>query len=486
MLLGVFKKRGPSIDAQGQAHYNRVIADGGVVPAGLLGCASFFTAIKAVYGASDITAVLSAAYDPHYLGFKYGAGSGITLGQAAQTLYSACGASGDLRQTTAGAQPLLLEHSGSNYFFGSGVVGNYCSTTQATANQITGDIDIRAYINTSSSKNQKCITGSGGGGNPNYLLTLRSDRKLEYWAFGGYGSFALSDTLPLGNTWVRCTRSGNTITFYTSTDSVGTNINSINWVQLGSPVTYTNTGTFVNSQLWVGNFPPYPNENSFQGAIYRVTISNSVGGSPVVDFNPASYNASASQTQWTSATGEVWTINTGTAATGYKGVLVDRTVVQGDGIDDTMKSSTITSRQYFTRYFSVNPLRIASGQYWIDGNATDRHLIYQSGGANSVALYNSGTGGGEIYATLQQFRTQLLTGDYNSTSSKLRSNAGADTTGTTGQNSSTAITVFSNGGQSGAFSNVVISTLIDAIAVSSNAEKTAMYNALKGFNNNAF
>ena len=77
-----------SIDPQAQAHYDRVIADGGIIPAGLLGCNAWFVAVKAVYAVTDITTAISAGYDPHYLGAKIGAGSGTTLGQAATKLYS--------------------------------------------------------------------------------------------------------------------------------------------------------------------------------------------------------------------------------------------------------------------------------------------------------------------------------------------------------------------------------------------------------------
>ena len=101
---------GTAIDAQAQAHYNRVIADGGLIPKGLSGCSAYFTAVKAIYATSDITTAIAAAYDPDYLGYKVGAGSGTTLGQAAGTLYSATGASSDLTQATAANQQIGRAH----------------------------------------------------------------------------------------------------------------------------------------------------------------------------------------------------------------------------------------------------------------------------------------------------------------------------------------------------------------------------------------
>ncbi len=79
---------GSGVDAQAKTHFDRVIADGGVVPSGLSGVNAFFKTIKTIYGTSDINTAISVGLDPQVLGYKLGAGSGTTLGQAAQKLYS--------------------------------------------------------------------------------------------------------------------------------------------------------------------------------------------------------------------------------------------------------------------------------------------------------------------------------------------------------------------------------------------------------------
>ena len=132
IALGVpFFRAFDLIDAQAQAFYDRVIADGGanaVVPTGLIGVSATFKAVKAIYGVTDITQALSVFYDAHYLAYKKGTGTGATAGRAIEKLYSACGANGDCVQTTLSSQPLLLEHSGTNYVYLSGVSGNGFST----------------------------------------------------------------------------------------------------------------------------------------------------------------------------------------------------------------------------------------------------------------------------------------------------------------------------------------------------------------------
>ena len=391
------------IDPQAQAHYDRVIADGGNVPAGLLGCNSFFVAVKAVYSTTDITTALSAGYDPHYLGNKLGAGSGTTLGQAAQKLYSCCGSSGDLEQTTAASQPLLLLHDGANnYWFGSGVTGNYCSTPNAAANQITGDIEIIAKINFNTvSKVQTIASKWGAIGNLSWVFYLTSSNKLEVaFSLNGTSILAATSTITTGfviNTdyWVKVNRisSSGEFKFYTSIDG-------ITYTQLGTNVSSTSGSLYNSTQSLQIGFYTSGASDLMQGKIYRATISNSIGGSPVVDFNPNSYAASTSQTTWTSATGEVWTINTGTATTGYKGTLVDRTILQFDrtsanllasnnsDLNTTLganHSSGMVAKRYST---TNNEFVLEVGGSYTDNNSTQWWL---PGASSVVTRSNKGT-----------------------------------------------------------------------------------------------
>jgi hypothetical protein len=470
------------VDAQAQAHYNRVIADGGVVPAGLNGVNAFFTAVKTIYGTSDITTAVSVGLDAHYLGYKLGAGSGTTLGQAAQKLYSCAGSSGDVVQTTAASQPLLLVHSGANYWWGSGVNGNYCETPNAAANQITGNIEIIAKV---------AIYDTGY-----YNLLVSKDNASSE------RSFALSVTNTNHANLTLQIGSG-TPDDFTSTETTGFAANEINFLKATrnattgniefykslDGITYTKIGATISSTAGVLNNANTPVTVGSQGTvniakakIYRATISNSIGGAPVVDFNPNQYNASTSQTQWTSSTGEVWTINTGTAATGYKGVLVDRTEVQGDGIDDSLNSGTFTSVSTFTRYVSLNPFQRAGFGVLVSGGNSFNTSLYKDGSA--IRIYNGGTGVGAItFTSPQSHLLALFTADYNTSNSKAIINNGTEATGTIGDNASDAIILFRTNTDSG---NGMISTIISCRTVNNTSEKTAMYNYIKSINNNAF
>lgn len=470
-----------SIDIQAQAHYNRVIADGGIMPAGLLGCNAWFVAVKAVYAVTDITTAISAGYDPHYLGAKIGAGSGTTLGQAATKLYSCSGASGDLVQATAASMPLLLvkNSTDANYYFpDASSVG--CATPNAAVNQITGDIDIQFKINKKAGKNYSFSKWSGTAASASYWMYYDSGtQKVVLGYSNGSSNIEHPSSVTYTTTgilWLRATRVSSTgvVAFYFKIND------SDSWTQIGANVAGASGSINVgNTTLNVANTSVFA---STQEAFYRATISNSIGGTPVVDFNPASYNAATSQTQWTSTTGEVWTINTGTATTGYKSALVTKTTVIGDGIDDRMTSGTLASRQYFTRFVSISPYNLTPIQYIIAGNPpSETHLIYK--GSENAFLYN--TPSQITFSGTSAYNLQLLTGDYNGATSKARINAASDVAGTTGAATSTIINVFSSGSGT-LFANSKINTLIDSVAVLNDTQKTAMYNVLKGFDDNAY
>jgi hypothetical protein len=349
------------ISAEAKTIYNRIIADGGVSNLSRLNF--FVKGLKAIYG--DLANV-PVCYDAHWIGYKLGSGTGATAGQAAAKLYSLTVA-GDAVQTTAASQPLLLSHNGAssdNYWYGSGVTGNYVQSNSLApigSTQLDVKIKVLAGAGTVVSK---CIVSQDSAGVTNRIFSVEwADTTTGTITFFFNNSFATSVTSSAGigfvanySGWIRATYSTNgvtgTVTFYSSTDGT-------TWTALGTPQTAASTAlgisnavVTVGSNAGVGNF--------YTGKVQRVLISGTIGGAATVDFNPATYNASTSQTQWTSTTGEIWTINTGTATTGYKGVLVDRTIVQSDGVDDVI-SVAISGNAIRTQYIAHKSLGASSG-----------------------------------------------------------------------------------------------------------------------------
>jgi hypothetical protein len=413
-----FRRMGAGIDPQAQAHYNRVIADGGLIPSGLVGVNNFFKTVKGIYGTSDITTAISVGLDAQVLGYKLGAGAGTTAGQAAQKLYSCSGSSGDVVQTTAASQPLLLVHSGANYFFQSANTDNYCRTPNATANQITGDIEIivkAAPINWATDYGMFVAKNSGGLNG--WCFFTRSSKRLGYVSTRGEVVSTVGHTFVNNEIgWVKVTHDTalGIVKFFTSNDG-------ITYTQLGSNVS-TTAGATTNQNINVEIGTNAAGGNQLGGKVYSATISNSIGGTPVVDFNPNQYNAATSQTQWTSSTGEVWTINTGTATTGYKGVLVDRTITMGDGVDDSLESLSPLVSQPDTIYFS-NRIVSSGGGWIIDGLSGSRQIINKLGA--DIQLFAGSFASASISVSLRN----LLTSVFNGASSQIQLNNGTATTG---------------------------------------------------------
>jgi hypothetical protein len=464
---------GAGIDADAQTIYNRIIADGGVSNLSRLNF--FVKGLKTIYGSLTNVPV---CYDAHWIGYKLGSGTGATAGQAAAKLYSLTVA-GDAVQATAASQPLLLSHNGvDNYFYVPRVDGNNCTTPDTVASRIAGDIEIISYIELKGTEADRTIIAKGGLSVGNFVLAVGSSN-IPYFIQGDLVLKNATAALPNVNTWLRVTRVSSTgdIKFWTSTDTKTTAPLSVTWTQLGSTVSGTagNRSTTTDS-IFVGKYNQYTN-NSFNGNIFRATISNSIGGTPVVDFNPATYNASTSQTQWTSTTGGTWTINTGTATTGYKGVLVDRTIVQSDGVNDIITSGTLASRQYFTSYSSSRIFPTTGDRPIYSGNSVS-HVLY--GGLGPITAYN----GANLNSLITSYLLNMATVDFNSTISKIRINTGSDVIGNTGILVSTTVNLFSYAAVG--FGNTQLNTLIQPSSLDSDATKTAVYNLIRSLNNNSF
>lgn len=504
------------VDTQALASYNSLIAAGYTVPQGITGIDNAFKAIKNIYGTSDITNAVSYFADPS-LAYQSGAGSGTTLGQAIRTLPNLVDntRTTDAVQTTAASQPLLLVHEGANYWQGVGVASNFVSTPSVGVNQITGDIEITCDIRFENLGTTYFLCSKiAGPSNFAYEFTRDSSNRLVFsFSTTGSNQIDVQSTVvqPFGigvRGFIRVNRNaanGNVV-FSTSTDGITYN-------QLGSVVTSTAGAIFAGTRT-LGIGASSAGSGAILGKIYRVTISNSIGGAPVVDFNPSQYNASVSQTQWTSSTGEIWSINTDTAATGYKGVLVDRTIMQADGIDDKVSNATniISFTSAFGMYCSVRSFPMTFVQYptifgqGIDsaaGNQRNVMLVAKKFNESTprIATDIYGTSGVQtptdstlnlnFYTSLRvsnwsTHRTNGLTKINKNNNSLAVTSYGGTDPATPLNTSGFALFSLAANPSSGSYMNGIISTFILSKAYDSDSINSAMYNYIRSINNNAF
>jgi hypothetical protein len=277
--------------------------------------------------------------------------------------------------------------------------------------------------------------------------------------FGGV-RFTSTSAISGATNWIRYSASGTSLFFYISTDGV-------TWTQLGTTVTMSARATPTNIEIWVGRGNGNI-ANPLNGKIKSIKYyTDSALATIIYNFNPATYNASTSQTQWTSTTGEVWTINTGTATTGYKGVLVDRTIIQSDGIDDNLTDASFASTQAYSEYIAHR--RFGTGN--LVSKATGNSL---SNNATNFILNN----GVVLNFANTSLLRQLITTRNNGASSGQAINNGTETTGNAGTNNGTTLVI--GGGNFG------VNTYIQSILNDGSTVRTAMYNFIKTLNNNVF
>jgi hypothetical protein len=227
--------------------------------------------------------------------------------------------------------------------------------------------------------------------------------------------------------------------------------------------------------------------NCSNAKCYYAHISETIGGSPLAVFNPNQYNAATSQTQWTSSTGEIWTINTGTATTGYKGHLCTKTIIQGDGIDDLLQNSTLARPNIMSQFLATKSHTFSpSGiPQIVDSSATNylNAIFY-----NVANLYNTWTGGTNIPSTAPVVlnRLYLITCQYNpSVLNSIFVNNANEGTNTANGTSGTGIRLLSKGGGVSAF-NATINTYIVNNSINTPTQRTDMYNYIRSINNSAF
>jgi hypothetical protein len=475
-----FISGGAAIDAQAQAHFDRVIADGGLIPSGLSGVNAFFTTVKTIYATSDITTAISVGLDAQVLGYKLGAGAGTTAGQAAQKLYSCSGASGDVVQTTAASQPLLLVHSGANYWYSGATNENYLSTNNSVPTTFSGDFDVKIRLqNLSTSGTSVFISKRGGGGGfVFYVNAITGILSVE--------PYAVDSTVGISNNfsgWLRIIKTSSYIQFLT-----GDNTENPTFTQLGAAI----FGTFGNPSgntdiLGIGGIYNTSTPSYFPvlGKILRVTKANSIDGSPVFDCNPNSYNAATSQTQWTSSTGEVWTINTNAAATGYKGVLVDKSITMFDGIEDFLQNPTILRGDICSQYLVYKTENASASGISIIDSALSAYQNAFTPESSLMRLYMNGSAG-NVSKSLDTLLTMYTTTNNQGVSNSIQKNNDTPTTNAyTPALSGTGLSI-------GKLANLAfyqkgnVQTYISAIGVNTTTIRTDMYNYIRSINNNAF
>lgn len=230
----------------------------------------------------------------------------------------------------------LVSTGGLSYLDLPGVAGSNASTPDASAIDITGDIDIRARVQLNDwtpSGSPQNIVGKWnqlvlGISNSSYRFTVDTGGflRLVTSATGGSPTVSGVSTLPVpaddGTAiWVRATMDvdngagGNTVTFYTSTDGT-------TWDQLGAQVVNAGTTSIFNStsSLFIGSGGN--DRILLAGRVFSVQIYNGIDGTLAASFDPRDGTTGATS-MVSSETGETYTIGSAAQLVNEAGLVTE-------------------------------------------------------------------------------------------------------------------------------------------------------------------
>jgi hypothetical protein len=201
-----------------------------------------------------------------------------------------------------------------------GTSGDYASTPDHASLDITGDLDLRAYVTaddwTPASAQTLVAKWTASGDERQYRLWLDTDGTLNLsWSTDGTAGTAVTRTSTVAPTpdpdtgalAVRATldvddgASGHVVTFYTAATIAGS------WTQLGDPVTTAGT-TSVDAGaavLEAGSHDAGTAER-FIGVIHAVEVYDGIDGTAVA--NPVFEDEAGATASFDDAAGRTWTV----------------------------------------------------------------------------------------------------------------------------------------------------------------------------------
>jgi len=254
-----------------------------------------------------------------------------------------------------------------NYVQLPGVAGNYLSVPDAANLRITGDIELVSRISATDwtpTAFQCAIAKRTGGGARSYAL---GGSTAGYLVF----SFSLDGTTVIdvfssvvasftdgASMWVKATRrsSDGRVQFFYATDAPN---EPSSWTQLGADVSSTSGSIFSGTApIEIGSYGAGA-AGSWAGAPRRSIIRDGIGGTTVLDVDPA--NKPFGADSWVCATGQTVTVNGDLACAGDGRVLINSAT---PGTAATLSKASGTME---TDYVTLKDSTATGGATWNAG-----------------------------------------------------------------------------------------------------------------------
>lgn len=291
--------------------------------------------------------------------------------------------------------PLLLTHTGTNYLYLPGIIGNSATSPDSVPLSITGDIDIQVRVApidwTPLAAGVFCGKWhSSDTAQQGYAFFLDTTGKLRWVKYTGGVYEDLLSTVATPFTdgqagWVRITKqqSSGTVKFYTSTDAT-----SPTWSQLGTNV--AGNTTIQNDTANVFAIGSTTNGTDFVvGNYYRIIVRNGYDGAGSVVFD-ADFTTNTNQSSFTESSSNAATVTINRATSGRKAVMVVRPTLLF-GTDDYLE---IADNDLLDIAASDNFSVIFVGRAWntpTSGGRLFSKKASSSAGAGWEAFFTTGT-----------------------------------------------------------------------------------------------
>lgn len=247
--------------------------------------------------------------------------------------------------------PALLTHTGTNYLYLPGVTGNYASTPDSAALDITGDLEIVMRLGlidwTPSPLNKYSFSKRLAGTNQRSWLVehVTNGAVRLYWSANGVTDLTALSTANLSALadgqviWLKITldvdngAGGNDVTFWWASDQA---TEPTSWTQLGATVTTAGVTSIFNSTARVQMGGWEDGGTDFGGTFYRAIVRNGIGGTTVFDADFTTGITSGAQTTFTESSANAATVTINRSTSGRKAVAVTRPILLF-GTDDYLE-----------------------------------------------------------------------------------------------------------------------------------------------------
>lgn len=210
--------------------------------------------------------------------------------------------------------------SGGNLLLMPGAAGGYVTTPDSPAVSITGDLDFRVRLAMNDwpppagASSLMLIGKYGAAGTWSYAFSVNSTGNLVLQlSTTGSNQFIGTSTVATGFSdgsahWVRVTRSGAAVKFYTSEDGD-------TWVQLGANVTLGTAGSIFDGTAVLGVGGWTFDSREWAGRLMFAELRNGIGGTIVAQLDPNDDADPGAASIVSEQTGETWTLGAGVSLT---------------------------------------------------------------------------------------------------------------------------------------------------------------------------